>query len=133
MHKIIVQLVFFFLFTGIIWGLGENPHKDDKLIKYLVFASQLLYGNFCYDVLKNLRNIPSGDRFWSTATIIAGEAFIILIISFGLLVMAFNVPSFSYTGLAGALISYVFVLYRVIPKLQPAYIQAVSINGNKKF
>jgi len=132
MRKTIVQLGFFFLLTGMIWGLGENPHKDDGLIKYLVFASQLLYGNLCYDILKSLRTVPSDDRFWSTATNIAGEAAVLLVVAFALLVLAFNVPFFAYVGLAGALIAYVWVLYRVLPKLQPAYVQAVSAGGSPK-
>jgi hypothetical protein len=133
MRKMIVQLGFFFLFTGMIWGLGENPHKDDELIKYLVFASQLLYGNLCYDVLKSLRTVPSGDRFWSTATNIAGEAAALIIIALGLLVLAFKVPFFAYLGLAGALIAYACVFYRVLPKLQPAYVQALNTSGTPKF
>ena len=132
MRKMVVQLGFFFLLTGMIWGLGENPHKDDELIKYLVFASQLLYGNLCYDVLKSLRAVHSGDMFWNTATNIAGEAAVLLVIAFGLLVLAFKVPFFAYVGLAGALIAYACVFYRVLPKLQPAYVQAVSTSDTPK-
>lgn len=126
-----VMLCFFFLFTGMIWGLGEGPHKDDALIKYLVFASQLLYGNLCYDILKGLRTIPSDNKFWRSAVRISGEAVALLILAIGLLVLATKVSFFSLVGLIGAVIAYVVIFVRTLPKLQPAYIQAVSGDDSK--
>lgn len=105
--KISVLLVFFLLFTLIIWGLGEGPHKNDMLIKYLVFASQLLYGSMCYDILKSLRTVPADNRFWGFAIKTLGEAVTLLVIAIGLLVFAINVPVFAEVGLIGALIAYI--------------------------
>ena len=124
--KLAVLLGFFFLFTLMIWGLGEGPHKDDMLIKYLVFASQLLYGNMCYDVLKGLRTVPADNRFWTVAVKISGEAVTLLVIAIGLLVLAIKVPFFALVGLIGALIAYVLIFSLTLPKLQPAYIQALG-------
>ena len=123
--KLGIQFGFFFLFTLMLWGLGEGPHKDDMLIKYLVFASQLLYGNMCYDVLKGLRTIPADARFWIIAMKISGEAVVLLVIAIGLLVLAMSVPFFILVGPIGALIAYVLIFTRTLPKLQPAYIQAL--------
>ena len=124
--KLTVQLGFFFLFTSLIWGLGEGPHKDDMLIKYLVFASQLLYGNMCYDVLKGLRTIPADNKFWTVAVKITGEAAALLVIAIGLLVLTMSVPFFILVGPIGALIAYALIFSRTLPKLQPAYIQALG-------
>lgn len=124
--KNVVMLCFFILFTALIWGLGEGPHKDDMHIKYLVFASQLLYGNLCYDVLKGLRTIPSDDRFWNTAVNISGEAVVLLVIAIGSLIVAIKVPFFAPVGLIVALIAYVVIFARTLPKLKPAYIQALG-------
>ena len=124
--KLTIQFGFFFLFTLMIWGLGEGPHKDDMLLKYPVFASQLLYGNMCYDVLKGLRTIPADARFWTIAMRISGEAVALLVIAIGLLVLAMSVPFFILVGPIVALIAYLLIFTRTLPKLQPAYIQALS-------
>lgn len=129
--KLAVILGFFFLFTAMIWGLGEGPYKDDMPIKYLVFASQLLYGSMCYDVLKGLRTVPADNKFWTIALKISGEAVALLIIAIGLLVLAIKVPFFPLVGLIGAMIAYVLIVSFTLPKLQPAYIQALGSNARK--
>lgn len=132
MLKSLILLGFFLLFTAMLWGLGMNPYMDDKWIKYLIFATQLLYGNMCYDIMKCMRIIPSGDTFWNSVLKITGEAIFLLFIALGLLVLAFKFPFFAYGGLIGSMIAYLLIFYRVLPKLQPTYTQARSSESASK-
>lgn len=120
MLKLSILLGFFFIFTAIIWALGLRG-DEDVLLKYIVFASQLLYGNMCYDLMKSMREIPSGDSFWSSVMKVVAEVIGWFTATFILLVLAAKVVILAYVGLLGALVTYGYVFWRVLPKLQPLY------------
>ena len=124
MLKISVLLGFLFIFTALIWALGLRPGDEDAFLKYLVFASQLLYGNMCYDLMKSMREIPSTDSFWSSVTKVVAEAVGWFVATFILLVLAAKVFLMAYVGLLAAVITYGYVFVRVLPKLQPLYKEA---------
>lgn len=131
MLKISVLLGFFVIFTALIWALGLRPGEEDAFLKYLVFASQLLYGNMCYDLMKSMREIPSSDSFWSSVMRVIGEILAWFAATFVLLVLAAKVFLLAYVGLLGALITYGYVFWRVMPKFQPLYKEA-SARAPKK-
>lgn len=126
MLKLTVLLGFFFIFTALIWALGLRPGDEDVFLKYLVFASQLLYGNMCYDIMKTMREIPAGDPFWSSAMKVIAEVVGWFVVTFVLLVLAAKVFLLAYVGLLGALGTYGYVFWRVLPKLHPLYKEASS-------
>ena len=80
----------------------------------------------CYDILKGLRTIPADNRFWAIAVKISGEAAALLVVAIGLLALAMSVPFFILVGPIVALIAYVLIFSRTLPKFQPAYIQALG-------
>ncbi len=123
MLKIIVLLGFFFLLTALIWALGLRQ-DDEVILKYLVFTSQLLYGSMLYDLLKSMRAIPSDDCFWINMSKVAGEATAWMVAALVLLLLAAKVFFLAYVGLLGAILAYGCIFVRVLPKLQPLYIQA---------
>lgn len=124
MLKLLGILGFFVLFTTLLWALGLGPHAKEPVIEYLVFAAQLLYGSMCYDLLKSLKQIPSGDDFWSKVWRTVGEASIWIAFSIILLLLAVRVPILAYVGLAGSFISYGIIFVRVLPRLHPIYVEA---------
>ena len=131
MLKLFIILGFFFIFTALIWALGLRPGEEDAYLKYLVFASQLLYGNMCYDLMKSMREIPSSDSFWSSVMKVVGEIIIWFAATITLLYVAAKVFLLAYVGLLGALITYGYVFWRVMPKFQPLYKEA-SARAQKK-
>ena len=131
MLKIAVLLGFFFLFTAVIWALGLRPGEEDIFLKYIVFAAQLLYGNMSYDLMKSMREIPSSDSFWSSAMKVVGEIIGWFFVTFVFLVIAVKVFLLAYVGLLGALITYGYVFWRVMPKFQPLFKEA-SARAPKK-
>jgi len=126
MLKFIVLIGFFFIFSLLIWAFGLSPHDDELFLKYLVFAMQLLYGNMCYDVLKSMRPIPQDHHFWNSAVRIAGEATVCMGVAIGLLVIAFKVFFLAYVGIIGSLVCYSYIFVRVLPRLQPLYVEATK-------
>lgn len=123
MLKITVLIGFFILVTGLIWALGLRQ-DEESILKYLVFATQLLYGNLLYDLLKSMRAIPSGDHFWNSVLKVVGEATAWVILAIVLLLLAAKVFLLAYVGLIGALVAYGCIFVRVVPKLHPLYIEA---------
>lgn len=123
MLKMAVLLSFFFLMAALIWALGLRQ-DDEAILKYLVFTTQLLYGSMLYDLLKSLRPIPSGDCFWISVSKVVGEATAWMVAALVLLLLAAKVFFLAYVGLIGALIAYSCIFVRVLPKLQPLYVQA---------
>ncbi len=123
MLKIVILLGFFFLLTALIWALGLRQ-DEEAILKYLVFASQLLYGSLVYDILKTMRAIPYNDGFWVSASKIAANAAAWIVLVVILLILATKVFFLAYVGLIGAIIVYINIFVRVLPKLQPLYIEA---------
>jgi len=123
MLKMTVLLGLFFLLAALIWALGLRQ-DEEAILKYLVFTTQLLYGSMLYDLLKSLRAIPSDDGFWISMSKIIGEAAAWMVASLVLLLLAAKVFFMAYVGLLGAILAYGCIFVRVLPKLQPLYVQA---------
>ncbi|HUW44921.1 MAG TPA: hypothetical protein VMW50_03905, partial [Dehalococcoidia bacterium] len=121
--KMTIVLCLFFLLAALIWALGLRQ-DDEAILKYLVFTTQLLYGSALYDLLKSLRAIPAGDKFWVSMLKVVGEASAWMLAALVLLLLAAKVFFLAYVGLFGAILAYGCIFVRVLPKLQPLYIQA---------
>lgn len=126
MLKTIILVIFLLLFTALVWALGLIPEEEETLLKYLVFASQLLYGNMCHDLVKSMRVIPSDDKFWPSILRTIGEASAWMVATIISLLLAVKVFLFAFVGLIAAAIFYGIIFVRVLPRLQPLYLQAIE-------
>lgn len=125
MLKMFILLGFFFLLTALIWAMGLRQ-DEEAILKYLVFATQLLYGNMVYDLLKSMRSIPSNDKFWSSVSVVVIETSAWMTISITLLYIAAKTTDIAYVaygGLASSFIIYMYIFIRVLPKFQPIYVE----------
>jgi hypothetical protein len=121
--KYFLIALFTTLFTGLVWlfGVIGSEQPSDKFLAYMSLTCQLLYGNICYDILKELISISPTDNFWKLArATVFGVIFWILVI-FVCLLLAFKVFLLTWVALGGALVAYIYMLTKVVFPLAPAY------------
>lgn len=142
-QKFGITICFSVVFTAIIFTLSllNSPPKtdaspltlEDTFLQYVVFTSQLLYGNMFYDVLKRLQTFPAGDQFWDTAKRVLFSLFVLAVIVWGAVMVARPAPFLSYAAIVVAISAYIVMFTWQLPKLQPAYRSAVQrTNGPKR-